>query len=73
MGYCYQRQGNGRMAIACDGGCGRAGGAQGVRKRPCRFKVSHLVRRAPRTALLPGARAVRAVFQAAWRRERYPW
>jgi len=42
MGYCYARQSNGRMAIACDGGCGRAGGAQGVRKRPCRFKVSHL-------------------------------
>lgn len=37
MGYGYGWSDSGRMALACDQ-CGAVGG---VRKRPCRFKVSH--------------------------------
>lgn len=41
MGYGYAVSDSGRYALACDGGCGRAGSAQSVRKRPCPHKVSH--------------------------------
>lgn len=36
MGYGY-----GPGGLACDGGCGRCGRAQGVRKRVCPYKVTH--------------------------------
>jgi hypothetical protein len=41
MGYGYARSASGRYALACDGGCGRAGSAQGVRKRPCPHKAAY--------------------------------
>lgn len=37
MGYSYGRTASGSYALACDS-CGNIGG---VRKRPCRFKVTH--------------------------------
>lgn len=40
MGYGYAVSANGRYALACDGGCGRAGSAQGVRKRSCPHKAA---------------------------------
>lgn len=41
MGYAYAVSASGRYSLACDGGCGRAGSKQGVRKRRCPHKSAY--------------------------------